>query len=553
MKKDLKSRVAILAYLVCSFAAYAQEPISVQTPQQKSAAPKLIVGIVVDQMRFDYIDKYWKKFGDGGFRRLVQEGNNCKNTNYNYVPTYTGPGHASIYTGTTPSGHGIVGNNWYVRKNGKYIYCTDDTSAHGVGGADVHGRMSPKNLLAPTFGEMLRNMDKQTKVIGIALKDRGAILPAGHNANAAYWNDPETGNWMTSTYYMKTIPKWVSDFNKLGLAKTYTSKVWNTMLPITDYTESTPDNNSYEGKYTGETAPVFPHDIPKLMPGNGGLGIIRNTPWGNTLTKDFAIETIKGENLGKGTSTDMLTVSFSSTDYVGHMYGPQSIEVEDTYLRLDKDLEEFLKFIDLWLGKDKVLIFLTADHGAVETPAYLIDQKKDGGYIDPVKIADTLRKVLFKKYGDSLVKAYINQEVYLDKNKINEKKWNVADVTNSINDLLMGITGISGTVDCRTLNEKNNTEGIGMFVKNGVYVERSGDIYVNYKPGWVEHERTGTTHGSCYDYDTHVPLIWYGWKVAPGNIMDPVVTPDIVATLCKLMEIDAMKTCTGKPIPLPKK
>jgi predicted AlkP superfamily pyrophosphatase or phosphodiesterase len=526
-----------------SFACFLKAPSEKQSTQR----PKLVIGIVVDQMRADYIDKYWSKFSDGGFRRLVEKGFICRNAHYNYVPTYTGPGHASVYTGCTPSGHGIVGNNWYVRETGKYIYCADDPTVHTVGGTGAAGMMSPVNLMANTIGDQLKLDSKDSKVIGIALKDRGAILPAGHKANAAYWLDG-TGNWITSSYYMTALPKWVEEFNKLGLTKMYNSKIWNTLLPIDQYTESIADNNKYEGLFAGETAPVFPHDIPKVMSASGGPAIIRGTPWGNTLTKDFAIETIKSENLGKGPAMDMLAVSFSSTDYVGHMYGPQSVEVEDTYLRLDRDLEEFLKFIDMWFGKDEVMIFLTADHGAVETPGYLVDKGKPGGYMNPQWLADTLRKDLFKTYGDSLVKAYINQEVYLDQKVMDSKKWKSTDLYQHIDGFLKNINGVESTVQLNAGPSDKPSDGVSGFAKNGYYEPRSGDVYVNYKEGWVEHEYTGTTHGSCYDYDTHVPLLWYGWHITPGSTDDKVVIPDIAATLFSTLHITASGEARGKPI-----
>src|ERR1035437_5761903 len=319
-----------------------------------NAQPKLVVGIVVDQMRYDYIQKYWNKFGDEGFKRLVNEGMFCKNVHYNYVPTFTGPGHASIYTGTTPATNGIVSNNWIDKDNKKGIYCAEDKSVNTVGSSSSAGQMSPKNLISSTVGEELKKYsDGKSKVIGIALKDRGAILPAGHNANAAYWYDGSNGNWITSTYYIKELPQWVNDFNKKESAKKYLSQVWTTSLLIEQYTESDMDDNNCEELFKGKEKPIFPYDLPTLMKDNGGLGLIKSTPFGNSLTKDFAIETIKNENLGKGNADDFLSVSFSSTDYIGHQFGPQSVEVEDCYIRLDKDIAGLLKFLDEWVGKNR--------------------------------------------------------------------------------------------------------------------------------------------------------------------------------------------------------
>ncbi len=289
----------------------------VLTQAQITSKPKLIIGIVIDQMRYDYIYRYWDKFGNDGFKRLVNEGFFCKNTNYNFVPTYTGPGHAAIYTGTTPAVNGIISNEWYDKSTGRYLYCAQDNNVIGVGTSTSEGKCSPVNMLTTTITDELRiSSNMKSKVIGIALKDRSAILPAGHTANAAYWYDESTGSFITSTYYMKELPWWVQDFNKKELAKKYLNQPWTTLLPIEQYTESLPDDNQYEFKFKGETKPVFPHNMPELMKSNGGLKMLRSTPFGNSFTKDFAIEIVKNENLGKSSVTDFLAISFSSPDEI---------------------------------------------------------------------------------------------------------------------------------------------------------------------------------------------------------------------------------------------
>jgi hypothetical protein len=225
-------------------------------------SPKLVVGIVVDQMRYDYLYRFQSKYGPNGFKRLIAEGTNCKNTNYNYVPTYTGPGHTSIYTGTTPAIHGIISNKWYDKKSGKQVYCCEDKTVITVGSTfKEEGEMSPQRCITSTFADELRlYTNKKSKTIGIALKDRGAILPAGHMANAAYWFCSKDGNWITSNFYMNALPKWVEDFNAQKFPDAYLSKKWETSFPIADYTESLSDDNAYEEMFKGETNPVFPHD-----------------------------------------------------------------------------------------------------------------------------------------------------------------------------------------------------------------------------------------------------------------------------------------------------
>lgn len=519
-----------------------------QTTQVKNvpSAPKLMVGIVVDQMRYDYIYRYWEKYGNDGIKRLVNEGFFCKNTNYNYVPTYTGPGHASVYTGATPSTHGIAGNHWYSREENRIVYCSEDKSVQSVGSSSPAGLMSPKNMLATTVGDGLRlSSNMKSKVIGIALKDRGAILPAGHAANAAYWFDDSNGAWISSSFYMNDLPAWVKSFNSKNRADTYLSQEWKTFLPKEQYTESISDENKYEGNLGGRTG--FPYNLAELKK-QSGAGIIRNTPFGNSLTKDFAVEAIKAENLGKNSAVDFLCLSFSSTDYVGHLFGPQSVEVEDTYLRLDKDIAEFLKFLDSWVGKDNVLLFFTADHAAVEVPAYLTDLKIPSGYIYFDGEINYLKGYFAKNFGDSLIISYINQQVYINHKVIEERKLNREEIENHIAAHFIKKAGVAQVVSSTSLNNCSFTDKMRLLMQNGYSPKRSGDVLLNFEPGWIEHGKTGTTHGSPYAYDTHVPLIFYGWNIKPGATAAEVSIADIAPTVSMLLNISFPNGCTGKVI-----
>jgi len=540
----MKYTVAIICSLL-SFTLTAGK-----VPPAAPSKPKLVVGIVVDQMRYDYIYRYWDKFGNDGFKRLVNEGFFCRNTNYNYVPTYTGPGHTSIYTGTTPAVHGIIANEWFDRKTGKYMYCAEDNAVNGVGTTSGEGRRSPANNLTTTITDELRiSSNMRSKVIGIALKDRSAIMPAGHVANAAYWYDGSIGSFISSTYYMTALPAWVQEFNKKELPKQYMSQAWNTLLPIEQYTESIQDDNKYESLAKGESKPVFPHDLPKLMAANGGLNMIRSTPFGNSLTKDFAIEVIKNENLGKSAATDFLAISFSSPDYIGHTWGPNSVEQEDDYLRLDKDLAELLKFIDTQLGKDNVLVFLTADHAAPEVPSYLMDLKVPAGYVDEGKLNADLKNYLKQMYGDTLVLSMSNQQVFLNHKVIDDKKLMLEQVQEDAAAFLRKMDGVSEVITAATMNNSSFTEGSRYLMQKGYHAKRSGDVLINYLPAWVDYQKTGTTHGSPYSYDTHVPLIFYGWNIKQGSSAEQVYITDVAATLAMMLNIQFPNGCTGKPIP----
>ena len=512
-----------------------------------------MVGIVVDQMRYDFLYRYWDKYGTDGFRRLLREGYNCRNTHYNYTPTYTGPGHASIYTGTTPAVHGIVGNDWFVCEEEVGTYCTTDKGVTSVGNQSVAGQMSPRLLLTTTITDELRlATNQQSKVIGVALKDRGAILPAGHLANAAYWFDGLDGNWITSSYYTAALPGWVNEFNGQKLAEKYLSQTWNTLLPLSRYTESTADDVPWESPFAGQQKPVFPYELAKLR--GADYNLIRTTPWGNTLTKDFAVAAIKGEQLGQGSQTDFLCLSFSSTDYLGHQFGPNSIEVEDTYLRLDRDIAELLQFLDRQLGKDNVLLFLTADHGAAHAPEYLKSMKTPAGSLRISAPADSIRAFLNRTYGkQKWMLAYDNQQVYLNRALMARHKLPLAEVQQRVADFALSLKGVARTVTAHNLHTTYWASGPFSFVQRGHYPRRSGDVYLVLEPGYFEaySERLltqGTTHGTHAPYDTHVPLLWYGWRIAQGEAADYVQITDIAPTVAQLLHIQEPNGCTGTPI-----
>jgi len=526
-------------------------PLFAQQKKQVAAAPDkpaLVIGIIVDQMKYEYLFRYAEKFGNDGFKRLMKEGFFCENTHYNYVPTFTGPGHAAVYTGTTPSVNGIIGNDWYQQLTNDTMYCTADQNAETVGSTNDAGKMSPVNLISTTITDELRIATNfQSKVIAISMKDRGAILPGGRTANGAYWYDSKSGNWITSSYYMNELPKWVNDFNAQKISEKYVHQKWNTLLPIEKYTESTADDNDYEEPFKGETRPIFPHDFPALH--GKDFELVRKSPFGNTLIKDFAIAALRSENLGKGKYTDFLAVSFSSTDYIGHQFGVNAVETEDCYLRLDKDIADLLKFIDGTYGKRNVVIFLTADHGAMPNAALLEDHKVNAGIFNTRTLSDLLNHNLKNELGsDSLISCIINDNVYLNHSLIKEKNMKLKDVQNAVVRILSQINGIADVVTSNQLNDNNYSTGIRMKIQNGYHRKRSGDIVYLLEPGLVEYKRTGTTHGSGYAYDTHVPLLWYGWKIPSGHSSDIVNITDIAATLAQLLHIEFPNGCKGEPI-----
>ncbi|GAB4254319.1 MAG: alkaline phosphatase family protein [Vicingaceae bacterium] len=511
--------------------------------------PKLVVGIVVDQMRQDYLYRFWDKFGDNGFKKIATYGYMCKNTHYNYIPTFTGPGHATIYTGTTPKFHGIIANTWYDKTNKNYLYCTQDPSVNTVGSEpSTYGQMSPKNLLSTTITDELKIFtQKKSKVIAVSIKDRGAILPGGHMADAAYWFEGgNSGKFITSSFYLNELPEWVNKFNAKNLPGEYLSKPWATLLPIKDYTESYKDDSPYEGKYVGESKPIFPHNLPKLKEANGNYSLIKATPFGNTLVTEFAINAILNENLGKNSSTDFLCISYSSTDYVGHQFGPNSIELEDTYLRLDKDLEKLVGFLEKNVGKENFILFLTADHGAAFNPQFLIDNKVPAGYFNYTPIKKLLKEYALSLCNDtSLIASLSNDQVFINEQLVKEKNLNLHQIEKDIQSLITPLNGIQAVYTKHQLIQHPGND----LIANGINPQRSGNVIFILQPGWIDgYSLTGTTHGSGYNYDTHVPLIWYGKNIPMGYTSQPVAITDIVYNLALMLNIPFPNTTFGKPI-----
>lgn len=513
--------------------------------------PKLVVGIVIDQMRWDYLYRFYNLYkADGGFKRLLNQGFSCENTMIPYIPTFTACGHTSIYTGSVPAIDGITGNDWWDYDLGKYAYCTQDDNVKTVGSNTVEGKMSPRNLLVTTIGDELRLATNfQSKVIGIALKDRAAILPAGNGANAAYWYDDSTGNWITSSYYMNDLPGWLKDFNAKKSVDSYYQKNWNTLYPLSTYTQSTPDAEPYEYRPFGANVTGFPYDLTQFTGKN--YGAIHVVPYGNTFTFDMAKATIRGEKLGSDSSTDMLAISLSTPDYIGHTFGPNSVEAEDDFLRLDKDIGDFLNFLDNEAGKGNYLLFLTADHGVANVPAFLKQHNIPAGNLDDQKITDQLNSLLKEKFRvDNMVIGIINNQVFLDHNAVaSAHQADARKVYDQIIDYLMKQPGIYRAFALDALNEVTLNSTIKERVINGYYPSRSGDIQILFQPQWIDGFLPGgTTHGVWNPYDSHIPLIWYGWNIQPGKTTRQVYMTDIASTIASLLHIQMPGGSVGHPI-----
>ena len=521
---------------------------SLQINAQNTEQPKLVIGIVVDQMRWDYLYRYQEKYTSNGLNRLLDKGYVCQNTQIPYVPTYTAPGHTCIYTGSVPAITGIVANNWYDKKIDKVIYCTDDNSVKTVGDSTIAGFMSPKNLLVTTITDELRLATNfQSKTIGIAIEDRGAILPAGHAANGAYWYSGTSGKWITSTYYRNDLPIWVQDENKKVEQDKMMQKSWQTIMEIEKYHESTEDKVSWETPYKGETDPVFTHQLEAELMKSPDL--LRALPYGNTMTLDMAKAAIAGEGLGADDITDFLTVSLSSTDYIGHQFGTNSVEIEDTYLRLDKDLAGFFSYLDATVGKGKYVLFITADHGAAHNATFLQTHHIPSGN----EISDTMSKKInefvAQKFGDKeLIAGIINQQIYFDEKLLNDDIAKTNLLTQSLIQYIKTLPGVADVIELKNIASSTIVSDFKTDLTNGYNAQRSGNLYIVLQPGWMDDFTKGTTHGSFYRYDTHIPLIWYGAGIKQGVDYSQIYMTDISATIASLLHIQEPNGCIGKPI-----
>jgi len=545
--KKISYLLFFLSLLSCSIASAQIKKTAASQPKNfpaEVARPKLVVGLVVDQMRWDYLYRYYNRYTNGGFKRLINEGFSAENTYIPYTPTYTACGHTCIYTGSVPAIHGIIGNDWYDPETKKNMYCTEDSTVVTVGSTpSSEGNMSPKNMLSNTITDELRIATNfKGKVIGISLKDRGSILPAGHAANAAYWYQGSTGNWITSSYYMNEVPTWIADYNKLKLANKFYAKNWETLYPIDTYVNSTADEQAYEGKSS-----TFPHSLAQFAGKN--YDAIRSTPYGNTITLDLAKLAILSEDLGKDNITDFLAVSCSATDYVGHQYGPNSIEAEDTYLRLDKDFEEFFNYLDKQVGKGNYTIFLTADHGAAHVPGFMQKNKLPAGVVSDRDIASKLNTYLNDKFKiNNLVLRSMNNQIIFDHDKTDKGDVSFDVIKSSSIDFLKKLDGFANVVDISRISQSTLPEVQKKMITNGYNAKRSGDLYYILNPNWFNGSSTGTTHGNWNPYDSHIPLVFMGWGIKPGASNKTHYMTDIAPTLAALLHIQMPNGNVGEPI-----
>ena len=519
---------------------------------QKNKDPKLIVGIVVDQMCYDYLYRYQANFCKTGFNRFLNQGMNIRNILYNYVPTYTGPGHASIYTGSIPADHGIVGNEWYDRKTSSIINCVTDTRESTVGSISTDGQRSPRSLKTYTITDQLKLTYPSARVISISYKDRSAILPGGHLSDGSYWFDYSSGTFITSSFFKKELPLWLKQFNSKNNSKSYI-KNWDLLLSKDHYTSI--DKSPYEQIIGGKTSAEFPYNFLEMGNEASANQLFTISPFANTLLTDLALESLKNEKLGEDLQTDMLCISYSTPDIAGHAFGPYSLEIEDMYLRLDLEISRLLAALTTKFGKDGFTVFLTADHAVVPVPQMLVDKKLPGGYLFLDTKLSELAKKCIEKFGENLIEKEENQNIYLNKTRISSLYLELEVVSNFIATEIRSWEAVKAVFTSKQLLEGNTSNNTWKtMIQNGYDFERSGEIIFILDPGYLlkssdtPSAHQGTSHGSSFNYDTHVPLLWYGKNITKGDVFTPYQIIDIAPTLSHLLNLQQTGAMTGIPI-----
>ncbi|MEJ5262117.1 MAG: alkaline phosphatase family protein [Ignavibacterium sp.] len=513
--------------------------------------PKLVVGIVVDQMRFTDIYRYYDFYSPDGFKKLMSEGSNFTFAHYNYELTSTGPGHASIYTGATPFFHGIIGNDFYDKRNKRMLNCVQDDNSKGIGTENSNGKKSPVNLLSSTITDELKLFtNKKSKVFSVSTKDRGAILPAGHMADGAFWYDNKIGKFITSDYYMKQLPGWVKNYNDKNFVDSFLSSDWNLLLDKSNYEINAPDESTYEKDLFRENKTSFPHSFNNLT-AQEKYNAFQFTPYANQAVMELAMEAVRNEELGADEITDFLAISFSTPDLIGHEIGNYSYELMDIYLRIDRNLSELLTFLDNEVGRGNYLLFLTSDHAGIETPAYLKDNKMPVGGIGTDRVRDSLKAFAKRNFNsEDIIENFSNRQIFLNYDFIRKANLNLSDVQNAFAQYLretfyeIQSVFIRDNLESHVASRTNNNT-----ILNGWNPSRSGDIAFNLLPGYLNNfMEKGTTHGSGYSYDTHIPLLFYGWNIPTQTVNKPVYVVDIAATIASLLKINEPNACIGIPV-----
>jgi len=538
--KNMRTVSAFLFAFLCSLSLYAQ-----RSGNNETSVPPLVVVINVEQMRVDYIQRYWEKFQSEGFKRLYTEGAVCANARLDLHVQKISTGAATLFTGVYPSVHGIVNDSWYDRLKEKEIQCTVDDFYITVGSDSHEGERSAAKLLSPTIGDIMKiNSNNRSKVFSVAMNDVSAIFSAGHAADAAYWFDTQTGNMISSSYYLDIFPDWVRLFNDKKFAELYSSRDWNTLLPVTSYTESLEDGYILEKGYYGKWN-IFPYSMRKLQNRAGSYKFLKTTPFGNTIIKDFALALMDAEGLGDDDIPDLLCVSFTSMDYENGAFGPSSVEMEDTYLRLDQEIANLLKYIDKKAGKGNSLVVLTSTNSGKYPVDYLKEEfNMPVGEVSPESMVALLKSFLNISYGQGeWIEQEADQQIYFNRDLIEKQKLSLEEVQRKAATFINQFEGVKIALPASVFEEGDHVKSQLAAISNSFNFKRSGDVLYSFEDGWQPVYKFKRT---IYNDNSHIPLVWYGPGIKKTKIEQPVIANGIVPTILDILGIPVPDYCHGQ-------
>jgi predicted AlkP superfamily pyrophosphatase or phosphodiesterase len=553
------------------------QPASLQTGATLAPRPRLVLLIAVDQFRADYLERFGDLFAANGIKRLMREGALWANANYDHTPTYTAPGHATMMTGAWPAETGIIANEWPDRETGKKVTSVSDETLRLLGGEEGEVAASPRRLMASTLGDELRlATNDRSKVIGISEKDRAAILPAGRHASAAYWFSEQTGRMVSSNFYFNQLPAWVESFNAAKPADKFFGARWERLLPDdAEYVKRAgPDAPPWEvirGYGEGKDTNTFPHVITggATSPGRDFYGVaLGYSPFSNDILLSFTEQAIINENLGADEVTDVLTLSFSANDHVGHRFGPYSQELMDITLRVDRQIAALLDFVNERVGLQNTLVVFTADHGVAPIPEHAGALGLPGGRIESADVLRAMKMAISARYnrknespdptGDYILKytdwgrvreGFYNGNLYFNRIALERDGINEEEIERVAGVAAMTVPGIRGYFTRTQLQRGavSPADPLARRVLHGFYPRRSGDVIVLYEPFKKLADYAITAdHGSPYSYDTHVPLIIMGANLKAGRYMEAATPADIAPTLAAILNVQAPSNAVGR-------
>ncbi|MDA3820180.1 MAG: alkaline phosphatase family protein [Candidatus Delongbacteria bacterium] len=524
--------------IICLFLCILMTPGIAQNYQLPSGHPRLVVGIVIDGLGYDDVQKNLNLMHENGMKKLMKQGAFCKNARHNYMFTQRAPGYATIVTGSEPSWHGIVSDFWYETLKEEGVHAVQNKDYYPVGTVNKDNACSPEQLMTETFSDAIKMyFQNQSKVYSISLDATAAVLNGGFKADAAYWVDDFTGNFVSSSYYMEQLPGWVKTFNENKYTDIYFERTWEPLDTLAAYTHSRPDSNAFEYGFDAEFK-TFPFVYEEIKSHYTGKSFIKMIPEGNTMTTDFAVHCLIQENLGTDEVPDVLMVNYHVGENIGKYFGPNSKQMQDIILRLDKEITHFVEVIEDRIGKNSTLFFLTSPSGFSSNPEYRKTEKLPGGTFKHHYMMALLKSYLNVSYGKGdWIRDYHNQQIYLNRTLIEDAGLDLAEVQNKVAQFILSTPGVANVLTATNLQRTDYSSGIFMKMQNSYHQKRSGDVIIALKPGWIKDVSYTADHNTCYNYDAHVPLMFYGWKIKKGEISQYVTSSGITPSICNMMNI----------------